>query len=328
MSSQKVCSYCGKVFHSGNKNAKFCSYSCSKYAKYKKYSVSITNAEFKKLHDEYKETIRKLLFKRVILAGSLESAFQDSLIALWLCALRYKEKGESIEEMPRNYVIRTVIGAIQKVNGFDPAGIRKLTKHVGIISSLDAKVFNDSDFTLGDTLKDKVIPSDKLIDTKNLVTKIIFEGFREENIKFAVIKGEADYGVQRTDIYKEVLENYGINLSSKQFGELALRGAKKLYAGYSEEILDCLEISEKELNFTPDPLGYSVPKVCEVCGRLFIPVKRDVRHNTCSVACSRLKSNLLRDEKQRKLQQEKLKQEIITLKEEKKKLHDLQKNRF
>lgn len=320
LDNYKICQQCGKLFYTKNKKRKFCSYSCSKAAKFKKYSSTITNDEFKKLYKTYFTIIRKVLYARAL--RNFDLTQQNVLIALWIAAIRYKEKGnKNLDEIPYSYVLRTIIGAIQMSNARDNMGVRKLTKFAGEDFSLDSILCKYSDITILDTIEDnKHIDIDKELDLKNLVTKIVCEGLRDENSMYAIIQAEEKENNYKETCYKDIIKNYGINISPKLFMKRALIGKKRLYSLYSNEILDTLNITEKELGFTPNKEGYLTPRECEVCGRLFIPTRNDSRWNTCSPACSKMLANSKRNEQSRIRQKEQILRDIEKLRKEKQKL--------
>ena len=320
LNNYKICQQCGKLFYTKNKKRKFCSYSCSKAAKFKKYSSTITNDEFKKLYKKYFTIIRKVLYARAL--RNFDLTQQNVLIALWIAAIRYKEKGnKNLDKIPYSYVVRTIIGAIQRTNSNDNIGVRKLTKLAGEDVSLDSILGDDSDITILDTIEDnKHIDIDKQLDLKNLVTKIIYEGIRDKDSMYAIIQAEEKENNYKETSYQDIINNYGIKINPKLFMKRALIGKKRLYSLYSDEILDTLNITEKELGFTPDKKDYQYPRECVVCGRLFIPTRNDVRWNTCSFECSKILSNSKRNEQARIRKKEQMLREIEDLRKEKQKL--------
>lgn len=314
----KLCQYCGKSFFTYQKERKYCSYGCAKAAKYKKdYKCSVSNSEFKELYNLYKEKIRKLIFKRLVITQYFDECLQDALISLWLCALRHKEKNKNIGNISNVYITNMLINVIFKRNGRDIANYNKLSQiHKNILSE-NTILYANSDTTIADTMEYKTIPVDKLMDLKSLTTKIMCEGCLDKDVKFAIIRAEESGSNFKEKSYEKILEEYGINISPKAFTERARFGSQKLYAKYKEEIKELTNITEKELKFK-EKNNYFEPRICSVCGRIFLPVTP--WQEFCSKKCLVTKHNADRNARTKKQVEQDLLESIKQLRKEREKL--------
>ena len=307
----KICQHCGKEFFTYQKNRIYCSYSCSRNALYKKeYKYKISDKEYSSLFKKYREDIRKILFKRLTNIQYYDEAWQDELITLWLCALRILEKGNSIENVPRSYIINSLIKTAIKRNGRDIANVKRISKCINYQPlSLNTILYfsenGDNNFLIEDTLKDKSIDISKTIDLKNLVTKICCEAALDKDVEYAIIQAEERNQNFKINSYENILKNYGIEIPYKYFSERALTGAKKMYSKYKNEINEVAEISENELKFKPKKSEYLEPRICCVCGRIFLPLTP--WQMTCSRTCHDMKNN----EKRNIITKENLKKQLI-----------------
>ena len=314
-----VCKYCGKAFFSHTKDRKYCSYSCSKLAKWKTdYPYSISDKEYKEKYSLFCNSMKRILWRRLSRIELQEEVWQDMCIALWILLLRQKAKGLKTNELSPAYVKSILANVVKKSYYRDRMNIQKLTEHISDVLYLSTPTKHSEDITIADTLPDNYISTDKYLDIKTLTAKLFVEASQREEVQLAII--QAGEQCNKIHSFKDIAKDYGFDFSSKQFSERARTGKVYFYSKYKDEIQEVLGISEKECNFKLTK-EYRTPQFCKVCGRVFIPLRAN-HTETCSRECHAILARAQRNHKTRMEQEKKLLDSIRNLQEERRKLRE------
>lgn len=263
------CAHCGNAFsivpcRAGI--AKYCSISCKFAALTRKVKNSVTNKEYRYLHNKFKEIIRINAFKCRREWESLDEKIQDGRLILWRCAQNIKKQQIDVENISSAYVgISLEKGLIARKKELN------YTNKTACYGEWEESLVNTF-FKTSSNL-------DAKIDIENLLAKCIKTAATDGDMKLALIKGACNNVINIKDVAGR------FNLTKGAFHHRANNGIKKLFFSHKKELLEYL--SSDLLPFNTNHDIRPEKRICSYCGQEFMTPHQDPsnRFRFCSKRC-------------------------------------------